>query len=877
MSNHCPVPIRRKRWIILGAAIITISLFGQAFSYVPNIHRYTTEHWIVALMEERTEAYLFSVYEETEQRALQELTDRIKWWPEEFGTAAYADVITNMLQVDEKPLSLAVQWRNIIRETYHPDELHQRAMEILQYAGARVYKDQMLSQGDEAVFDSLLQDFPFLSELIDAEEAAMSPENALPRIQDARNKLAYGQDPERLKALISMERLGWDIVNALKGERELFDIFADILDIFESTLEPRVWEKAYDATHQILGILENQQVPEKHVFRSELDRRLLPAFPGAAGAGKYARGGRGGDVYQVTNLNDSGPGSLRYGLMTADGPRTIVFNVAGTIYLESGINVSDKPFLTIAGQTAPPPGITIAYSSVGFTRCHHLILQNIRFAPGDIYTRDGSEDHPDFRDRGGMDALRVRESNFVMIDHVVAKWASEQTLSTTTGSSGGRLPSHPNNRNLTVQYSVIAESFIEADHNKGVRGFGTLLRGSHSLTWHHNLFVHNRSRVPALRDLRADWVNNVLFNGNIGYANERSQMNMNMAGNVYIHGPDDPIPYGMQTESAFYPGAPYHYIYHSGPDRLDRNYHDKNPDRPFELIPAGDDFIGYGEYTRFDQPLPVSDFQIQTGRQAYIDVLSRSGIQNRDMHDHRILREVISKTGSFINRQSELTDMYGIEPWPEPPVRKTVKSTSADGISDDWKAHRGIDINRAVNNVRTANGYTWLENYLHSLAPYAHSPGFTHKTELIPHEVVKREGAWILLFDLSGLQPGSFLGAKLRMEASSTLSDKGASPVKVLAMDYQWKGMDRFPGYKETAGVQHLLEIGTIDLVRTNKKVEFDNPNLAVLLNLGAFHPDDPNNRFITLIVSPDSQEITLNNIRLIVDAVTGCHQKLDR
>src|SRR3954468_928789 len=103
----------------------------------------------------------------------------------------------------------------------------------------------------------------------------------------------------------------------------------------------------------------------------------LDAFPGAEGAGKNAVGGRGGDVYFVTNLNDSGAGSLRYGIDTAGGPRTILFDVAGTIHLADSLK-NKKSFITIAGQSAPAGGITIADQQFGISECSNVILQYVR-------------------------------------------------------------------------------------------------------------------------------------------------------------------------------------------------------------------------------------------------------------------------------------------------------------------------------------------------------------------------------------------------------------------------------------------------------------------------------------------------------------------
>src|SRR5690349_12347326 len=124
-------------------------------------------------------------------------------------------------------------------------------------------------------------------------------------------------------------------------------------------------------TSGMLVVAADTQPPKSSVDTQQL------AFPGAEGFGRFAKGGRGGDVYHVTNLDDKGSGSLREGITTAKGPRTIVFDVAGTIRLKTELSVKNS-YLTIAGQTAPGEGITLRENTFFIRKAHDIIVRYIR-------------------------------------------------------------------------------------------------------------------------------------------------------------------------------------------------------------------------------------------------------------------------------------------------------------------------------------------------------------------------------------------------------------------------------------------------------------------------------------------------------------------
>ena len=218
---------------------------------------------------------------------------------------------------------------------------------------------------------------------------------------------------------------------------------------------------------------------------------VLVAFPGAEGAGAYATGGRGGDVYHVTSLNDSGPGTLREGVNTGSGPRTIVFDIGGTINLTSRLNLN-RPNITLAGQTAPGNGICVANFRTRI-QVDNTVVRYMRFRLGSdpITAAD--------------DALSISGGNNVMIDHVSASWGSDENLSV-SGSA----------YNVTVQWSMISEGLNADGH-----GYGSLIAPEipgTRYTFHHNLYANNLGRVPRAgsRDYATDFVfdyrNNVAYN-----------------------------------------------------------------------------------------------------------------------------------------------------------------------------------------------------------------------------------------------------------------------------------------------------------------------------------------------------------------------------
>lgn len=423
------------------------------------------------------------------------------------------------------------------------------------------------------------------------------------------------------------------------------------------------------------------------------------AFPGAEGFGAYALGGRGGDVYTVTNLNDSGTGSLRKGIESAKGPRSIVFAVSGLIRLESTLEVNQN-YITIAGQTAPGDGICLRDAALE-VNADHVIIRYIRSRLGD----EGGQE---------SDAISISGGFHIILDHCSASWSVDEVFSCSTGNKG-EIDS------ITVQWSIIAEALNKSTHRKGSHGYGALIRGCYGAkySYHHNLFAHNKTRNPRPGNydrnpkqqdpegLQFDFRNNVMYNwegARPGYdADSKSVCRYNYVGNYGKPGPNS-----NQRGWAYEPGSKHFRAYYKG-----NHFFGSIPDDPWSLVNFGEEWSDE-EKVLYKQSSPFSAGPIvtETAEDAYHHVLLYAGASLvRDKVDARVISEVQNGTGSIIDSQDEVGG------WPVYRTYGAQADTDRDGMPDQWEIEMGLNPMDADdrNGDLNADGYTNLEEYFNKL------------------------------------------------------------------------------------------------------------------------------------------------------------------
>ena len=223
------------------------------------------------------------------------------------------------------------------------------------------------------------------------------------------------------------------------------------------------------------------------IMAQDIKITQVPAFPGAEGHGRYTPGGRGGKVIHVTNLNDDGPGSMRVAV-SGDEPKIVVFDVGGVIALKSVLIIGQNT--TIAGQTAPYPGITLRYYMMRPNS--NNIIRFIRARHGDEqYVGDGED----------TDAAEQFQTTAMILDHCSFSWSMDEVAS------------FYNNNNFTMQWCNVSEALHNAKHHKGEHGYGGIW-GGYLASFHHNLMAHNGGRTPRFCGARYHWdgyIDNLLY------------------------------------------------------------------------------------------------------------------------------------------------------------------------------------------------------------------------------------------------------------------------------------------------------------------------------------------------------------------------------
>ena len=474
-----------------------------------------------------------------------------------------------------------------------------------------------------------------------------------------------------------------------------------------------------------------------------------PAFPGAEGHGRYVTGGRGKTVVHVTNLNDSGTGSFRQAVSSAN--RIVVFDVAGVIALKS--NLSFKDNITILGQTAPYPGITLRYYTV--QPGANNIIRFIRF-------RRGQE--KDVND--GADACWQRNKTGIIFDHCSFSWSIDEVAS------------FYDNNNFTMQWCTVGESLVDAGHGKGAHGYGGIWGGKLA-SFHHNMILHVANRSPRFNGARYNWAgytsnklysqyqwqnavqsenvdfrNCVVYNANGCYGGPGGGQ-INMVGNYYKSGPAATIDRLTTVSIGNSGNAKDNSIYWDMTSRyfLDGNMIDGNNagwnkmSYDSDVPSSGGTYYTrdpnhyYGEdltYTKvggvdclpipLDAAAPTGEVTTHTAATAFDKVLGYAGASlYRDEVDERYANEASSGTTTYMGSVTKkpglidlVSDCNGYTEANFPTGSRDADfDTDQDGIPDEWETANGLNPNDKSDGnaytLDTKGWYTNLEVYASSL------------------------------------------------------------------------------------------------------------------------------------------------------------------
>jgi hypothetical protein len=394
-----------------------------------------------------------------------------------------------------------------------------------------------------------------------------------------------------------------------------------------------------------------------------------PAFPGAVGPAAATAGGRGGRIIRVTSLDAAGPGTLREAI-DAKGPRIIVFEVAGVIDLHRSTLEIKEPFLTIAGQTAPSPGITIIRGGID-VRTHDVILRH-------LIVRTGADGQPK-RSGWEADALSTVGARNVIIDHNSFTWAVDENMS----ASGPRFTGDTveewragTSRNITFSNNLAAEGLADSSHPKGEHSKGSLIHDNATgIVFYRNVWAHNVERHPLVKGgAQVLMVNNLIYNP--GHrAVQYNLMALEWAGHPYVTGEITAIGNIMRGGNDTNPGLPFLMIGGDG-DLAYYGRDNRAVDRHGQPLPM---FGRYGEtrariIERKQPMMATTGMTVLPAPDVETSILATAGARpwDRDGEDIRILFFVAEGRGEIIDDESEVSAYPAYKP------------TKAPFVEADW-------------------------------------------------------------------------------------------------------------------------------------------------------------------------------------------------
>jgi len=472
--------------------------------------------------------------------------------------------------------------------------------------------------------------------------------------------------------------------------------------------------KKFKAALYTLGILV--------VFVNSGRTAPLPAFPGAEGYGAVAVGGRGGQVIEVTNLSDSGPGSLRAAIEST-GPRTVVFRVAGEIILPTSwatIKIRNS-YITIAGQTAPGDGITLRSASGDYgplialtDGVHDVVIRYIKLRYG--------------KGRKNADNLTVRDASRVIIDHVSAQWASDENISVTPSSSGW------NTADVTIQRSIIAETLEPHSTGTLITRYGNNDQKTERISVHHNLYAHNGHRNPRVsahlevtNPPEVQVINNLVYNWSNRVGTTKGGVKVDFIGNYWKAGP-------MSKTDRIYlhEHAPIYrpIIIFPDPSIFIKNnialpkYPDPNKDNwqmyQYHYLLIGSLPLAWRRHIPLTSTIPVIAQSPQVTYASVLDDVGCNGrlaadgswVKNVDAIDLTIIKDVINGTGPSHDSEMDHHDDFGGYPAINPGT--PYDDTDHDGMPDTWETNNGYNPQSPSDGYEDSDGdgYTNLEEFL---------------------------------------------------------------------------------------------------------------------------------------------------------------------